>query len=80
MKLEPREAKDDFVYGALKMRKTFLVQGSHGEGEWCCDVCDYPRLGQGEESGYERMFRKETRAWSLKFPMAPESTRGTASQ
>ena len=30
--------------------------------------------GNGEESGYEVMFREEATVWSIKFPTAPEST------
>ena len=33
MTLEPRKAEDEEW-------KAFLVHGSHGEGEWCCDVRD----------------------------------------
>jgi hypothetical protein len=42
--LEPQVAEDDFVHQCLNDEegKAFLVQGSHVEGEWCCDVCDYP--------------------------------------
>ena len=40
MTLEPREAEDCFVYGCGgdEVGKAFLVHGSHGEGEGCCDV------------------------------------------
>ena len=38
MKLEKREAEDDFVYGYGGEGKPFLVHRSHGECEWCSDV------------------------------------------
>ena len=30
--------------------------------------------GNGEESGYEVILREEAKVWSIKFPVAPEST------
>jgi hypothetical protein len=35
--------------------------------------------GIGEECGYEVKFREKARAWSIKFPAAPESTRAVES-
>jgi hypothetical protein len=44
MMLEPREADDDCVRGSDDDEgKAFLVIGSHGEGEWFCDVRDGAR-------------------------------------
>jgi hypothetical protein len=35
----------------------------------------YPELELEEDSEHEVMFREEVRAWTMKFPAAPESTR-----
>jgi hypothetical protein len=41
MTLEPREVEDVTVHWCGDEEgKALLVFGSHGEGEWCCDVCD----------------------------------------
>ena len=60
MALQPWEAMNDFVYGCLDEEegKAFLVQGSHRDGEWCCDVCDCPR---SQWSIIQRLKRKGER-------------------
>ena len=72
IKLKPREALDDFGYscGGDEEGKVFLVHGTHGESEWCCNVRNCAGYqwsvsrawtGKGEESGYEVMFSEEAR-------------------
>ena len=49
MALEPRVAKDYFVYGCGDDEEVnyFLVHGSHSEGEGCCDcVLNQKRGGE----------------------------------
>lgn len=80
MELEPCEAEDDFVYGCRDDEdgKAFLVLGSNGEGEWCCDMRNSagPKwsyiqgLGLEKERrvGMKLKFSEEVWAWSIKFP------------